>query len=410
MAGKRKADWMTGDVRESVTKQMKVAFNEYHPRGPLTNRNLLMEETGKKPVGTNSQVTHYAHISPDHKGLDPQTTPDINRMFHMNIRGSVKKPRGALDVLVSDGAELSWDDDDINPSVDWAMNALQLGGSLQTTWRAVGHNQYLFSYVPDRTQMQDFSLQPQSPNDAKFSSVGILNTILREGGERDSTIRFSASKPDVALRQWRPFGAVKMVEPIADGYLAKFPLITFKLSDYCKVVNYWAACCPQVTTGSHCWWLYVRRPKALAYAAQYRDHIRIIREVKYCNHSDAESRKKIYNALGWIQQFDKKHSDDVNTHFAYQWEPWVEQTAEEPDPFFYSGVGWDGEKRRVGVALEGCAQLQTAAQYARIIEQVCYPDPDNLDVYDQAVATDSKTGPRYGLDAIGMALDWKTPF
>lgn len=421
---KRKAAWLgeSDDIKENVRKQRRYEDREYNPQGPLTNRTVLMQEEGK-PVGQQSQFSRYAHVDPQFRGLDPTTTPNINALARFNIRGRVDKPRNARDVLVSDGAELVWDDDDVNPSIDFAMNALPVHGGQQMTWRAVGMHQYLWAYKPSRTHMQSMAGVPHTVNDAKFASVGVLNNILSLGCEKDAKMQlYSAGRrnnlPDFGkfgLRDWQPYGAVKIVEPIADGHLKGMPLLTFRLGGYAKVMNYWAACTPQVVHGAHCWWLYVRRPRDTRLASTYRDNIRAIREIQFSGESGPDARKKLYHAhaqnaeLDWNIGSAANAGDQLDKAFIYQWEPWIELSPAHPDPVWYTYTdGAVGHAHRAGVVVDGCNKLEEPGHYTKLVSEVCFPDPDNWDAYDTAVSIDSKTGPRYALDPIGLSLDWRT--
>jgi len=210
---RRAADWMTGgDAEERVRKQMRFAEGEYDMsaapsrRGPIA---IPQDSTEVKKVGTNQRFAHLAHMAPEWRGVDPSATT-INKHGVLNPRRAVGNPASKYNVRISvqDGGELTTDEN-ANSAVHVTIQALLLNKEKQLTWQAVGVSQFLFSRLPDRTHLQSFRYQPETLNEAKVASPGVLNAILEAGGENwdgkhSAGQEYSASRPQTMLNDWRP--------------------------------------------------------------------------------------------------------------------------------------------------------------------------------------------------------------
>lgn len=406
---KRKADWMGGNpIERNVRQQLAHEIAEHKPNGPLTNRDVLIANDGSatKKIGTSSRLSSMAHLAP-FGGLDP-STKEINSMALLNPRaGQINRPKGATRVQVSDDGEMSYGAS-ANDKLAFAMNAMPVADNFTFTWKCLGLHQILFVHRPNRESLQHQG-RPETINDAKFCSVSMLNAIFAAGGERDSKQRYVASSKHDMLYDWSLYGSVQAVEPISDGRLRNYPLVTFVKKGVAKVINYWAACTPQVVDAAHVWFVFVRRPKNPKLAGWYADLVNFIRDVHCGGSKTKESRESVRKASDLLADWDLQNADNANdtaTNCVWRWEPHVEHSSRHPPTYIWQGVNWTGDHKRVGRVIQGASGLQPPAAYTTTVKEIMYPDIDHLDRYESAVSAEN--GPKRGVPPILVDMDWGT--
>jgi hypothetical protein len=389
---KRKADWLQGaDIVQNFKKQLTHQLNEGKPYGPPSDKTTLM--TGSNSlIGQQSGVSRMAGLAP-FKGLDPETKK-INAFAKFQIEPAVNRPQSAKNVLFSNDHEDTYEEP-ANPSVVWPYNCLLISGKLPLTWQCIGRRQLMFSYHPSTLT----NLSRECENDVKLVSVSMLNAISWSGGEQiHRCSEYKSSDPERFVDEWRLSGVVQEVEPIAEGRLLKHPLATIVVQGVAKAINLWAACVPKPHQLSRLWLLLVRRPRNFEKARKVRDAWCKLKQLALLppRVRSQEQQADFVELRRCLYRFDVEEKEE-DTFMC--WEPHVESANVQPPSYLYSGHGWKGHARYVGQVIDRYAS-ELCGDYASLLDDILYPQPEKLEKYVDAISTDGTAGNKYGIPSI----------